>query len=359
MFQSCLSTIDETEVFQQCSSASCHLILRKTKGDFLIAEATAVSNTARGIHVPLTYGQRNKLKHGNQLWMLFMPKAGSSFVSFGMWEGLNKEFQSKGQARFSCTDKPLTSQIRSAGTDVAQFAPPRRLRTYEISQIVNDFRLATRNAIEAVIIPTFSLEIQVANVVYMSIDFDGVEIHGAEKVGIRLYPFADFLESAHSNPKALGLCMRSCGNVPQPHAILYYSQRTTKGGLLIAEATGVSDTAQGSKLKHGNQLWMLFMPKVGCSFVRFGMREGFQIEIFICSPFLVYTVLQPNGQAPISSTDKPLTPQANGVDVAQFTPPRRLRTDEIPQIVNDFRVAARNAIEAGNSFSKTKTFRWG
>ncbi|KAF2296968.1 hypothetical protein GH714_013785 [Hevea brasiliensis] len=34
-------------------------------------------------------------------------------------------------------------------------------------------------------------------------------------------------------------------NVPQPHAILYYSQRTTKGGLLIAEATGVSDTAQG------------------------------------------------------------------------------------------------------------------
>jgi len=28
--------------------------------------------------------------------------------------------------------------------------------------------------------------------------------------------------------------------------------------------------------------------------------------------------------------------------------PRRLRTDEIPHIVNDFRLAARNAIEAGN-----------
>ncbi|MFS7979251.1 putative 12-oxophytodienoate reductase [Helianthus anomalus] len=38
---------------------------------------------------------------------------------------------------------------------------------------------------------------------------------------------------------------RSFGNVPQPHATLYYAQRTTKGGLLIAEATGVSDTAQG------------------------------------------------------------------------------------------------------------------
>uniref|UniRef100_A0A2N9HVC1 NADH:flavin oxidoreductase/NADH oxidase N-terminal domain-containing protein n=1 Tax=Fagus sylvatica TaxID=28930 RepID=A0A2N9HVC1_FAGSY len=56
----------------------------------------------------------------------------------------------------------------------------------------------------------------------------------------------------------------------------------------------------------------------------------------------------PNGQAPISSTDKPLTPQirANGIDVADFTPPRRLRIEEIPQIVNDFRLAARNAIEA-------------
>jgi 12-oxophytodienoic acid reductase len=58
---------------------------------------------------------------------------------------------------------------------------------------------------------------------------------------------------------------------------------------------------------------------------------------------------QPNGQAPISSTDRPLKPQvrANGVDVATFTPPRRLETDEIPLVINDFRVAARNAIEAG------------
>ena len=38
---------------------------------------------------------------------------------------------------------------------------------------------------------------------------------------------------------------RSYNNVPQPHAAVYYSQRATKGGLLITEATGVSDTAQG------------------------------------------------------------------------------------------------------------------
>jgi 12-oxophytodienoic acid reductase len=39
--------------------------------------------------------------------------------------------------------------------------------------------------------------------------------------------------------------MRFHGDDPQPHVILYYSQRASKGGLLIAEATGVSETAQG------------------------------------------------------------------------------------------------------------------
>ncbi|KNA18664.1 hypothetical protein SOVF_068700 [Spinacia oleracea] len=38
---------------------------------------------------------------------------------------------------------------------------------------------------------------------------------------------------------------KSYGNIPQPHVILYYSQRATNGGLLIAEATGFSETAQG------------------------------------------------------------------------------------------------------------------
>ncbi|KAB1203526.1 putative 12-oxophytodienoate reductase 11 [Morella rubra] len=39
--------------------------------------------------------------------------------------------------------------------------------------------------------------------------------------------------------------LRSYNFVAQPHAVLYYSQRTTKGGFLIGEASGISDTAQG------------------------------------------------------------------------------------------------------------------
>ncbi|VAI84215.1 unnamed protein product [Triticum turgidum subsp. durum] len=53
----------------------------------------------------------------------------------------------------------------------------------------------------------------------------------------------------------------------------------------------------------------------------------------------------PDGQAPISSTDKQITPDAESGMV--YSKPRQLETDEIPLIVDDFRRAARNAIEAG------------
>jgi len=36
--------------------------------------------------------------------------------------------------------------------------------------------------------------------------------------------------------------------------------------------------------------------------------------------------------------------------VEEFSAPRRLREDEIPQIVSDFQLAARNCIEAGMPF---------
>ncbi|KAK9995040.1 hypothetical protein SO802_024743 [Lithocarpus litseifolius] len=140
--------------------------------------------------------------------------------------------------------------------------------------------------------------------------------------------------------------LKSYGNVPQPHAILYYSQRASKGGLLIAEATGVSDTAQGYPDTPG--IWTKEQVEAWKPIVDAVHAKG---GIFFCQIWHVgrvsIQVFQPNGQAPISSTDKPLTPQANGTDNLEFTPPRRLRIEEIPQIVNDFRLAARNAIEAG------------
>ncbi|XP_040367444.1 LOW QUALITY PROTEIN: 12-oxophytodienoate reductase 2 [Rosa chinensis] len=142
---------------------------------------------------------------------------------------------------------------------------------------------------------------------------------------------------------------RSYNNLPQPHAILYYSQRTTNGGLLIAEASGVSDTAQGFADMPG--LWSKEQVEAWKPIVDAVHAKG---GVFFCQIWHAGRVSNSGAfsnkwSAPISCTDKPLTPQvlSDGVDVAEFTPPRQLRTDEIPQIVNDFRLAALNAIEAG------------
>ena len=60
---------------------------------------------------------------------------------------------------------------------------------------------------------------------------------------------------------------------------------------------------------------------------------------------------QPNGQPPISCTDKPIQAKTHidGITEAAFPAPRRLTIHEITQVVNDFRKAARNAMEAGIS----------
>ncbi|CAH2072571.1 unnamed protein product [Thlaspi arvense] len=137
---------------------------------------------------------------------------------------------------------------------------------------------------------------------------------------------------------------RSYGYVPQPHAAIYYSQRASPGGLLITEATSVSDTAQGYKDAPG--IWTEEQVKAWKPIVDAVHAKG---GFIFCQIWHVGRVsnrsYQPNGQAPISCTDKPLTPPANVEDM--FTPPRRLSTEEIPTIVNHFRLAARNAMEAG------------
>ncbi|CAN6475582.1 unnamed protein product [Victoria cruziana] len=137
---------------------------------------------------------------------------------------------------------------------------------------------------------------------------------------------------------------RSYGNVPQPHAILYYSQRTTKGGLLISEATGISDTAQGYPDTPG--IWTKEQVEAWKPIVNAVHEKG---GIFFCQIWHVGRVsntgFQPNGQPPISSTDKP--PRSSPHDAIEFSPPRRLKSEELPEIVDHFRLAAMNAIEAG------------
>ncbi len=40
-------------------------------------------------------------------------------------------------------------------------------------------------------------------------------------------------------------CCRAIGTVPQPNMAVYYAQRASEGGLIISEATGVSERGYG------------------------------------------------------------------------------------------------------------------
>ncbi|KAM0014704.1 putative 12-oxophytodienoate reductase [Helianthus debilis subsp. tardiflorus] len=144
--------------------------------------------------------------------------------------------------------------------------------------------------------------------------------------------------------------LRSYNFTAQPHAILYYKQRTTKGGLLIGEASGISDTAQGLPSTPG--IWKKEHVEAWRPIVD-GVHENG--GIFFCqlwhSGRVSNTCFQPNGQSPISSTNKPIQNQqfigGSGDADSQYSPPHRLTIDEISNVINDFRTAARNAMDAG------------
>ncbi|KAL2554606.1 12-oxophytodienoate reductase 1 [Forsythia ovata] len=142
--------------------------------------------------------------------------------------------------------------------------------------------------------------------------------------------------------------VRSYNLTAQPHAILYYSQRTTEGGLLITEASGISETAQG--YPHTPGIWTKEQTEAWKPIVKAVHEKG---GIFFCQLWHAGRVsnysFQPNGDPPVSCTDKAIQIEhhIDSSGGAIFSPPRRLTVEEISQVVNDFRMAAKNAIEAG------------
>lgn len=137
------------------------------------------------------------------------------------------------------------------------------------------------------------------------------------------------------------------GNVPGPLTVEYYSQRASVG-LIIAEATQVSATAQGYPSTPG-----LHTPEqvAGWRKVTDAVHaKGGKIFVQLWhTGRMSHTAYQPGEQAPvapsaIAAKAKTFVPGQGMVDTSV---PRALETSEIPGIVNDFRTAARNAIEAG------------
>ncbi|KAL3691234.1 hypothetical protein R1sor_004885 [Riccia sorocarpa] len=142
---------------------------------------------------------------------------------------------------------------------------------------------------------------------------------------------------------------RSYGRVPQPHAILYYTQRTTPGGLLITEATGVSPSSDG--YPHTPGIYTEEQVAAWKPIVKAVHDKG---GIFFAQLWHVgrmsHTSYQPNGAPPPSSTNKRI--ERGGVTLTDgsfqpFSEPKAIETHEIPTYVQYFVHSAKQSIAAG------------
>ena len=144
---------------------------------------------------------------------------------------------------------------------------------------------------------------------------------------------------------------RSPGAIPNDLNVEYYRQRAT-AGLIITEATAITHQGQGYAdvpglySKEALDGWKRVTDAVHA--------EGGKIVVQMWHVGRIsHTALQPNGGKPVSSTNriaKAKTYLVNADGTGAFTDtsePRALEASEIPGIIEDYRKAARAAIDAG------------
>jgi N-ethylmaleimide reductase len=139
----------------------------------------------------------------------------------------------------------------------------------------------------------------------------------------------------------------SAGDVPNEMMAEYYAQRTTKGGLIVSEATPVSPYGYGyahapgihtqAQVEGWRKVIKAVHDKGGLIFLQL-WHVGRQS----------HSLLQPGGIDPVA----PSAIQAEGEAYAESGPvafgmPRALDIDEIPGVIEEFRKGAALALEAG------------
>ena len=136
------------------------------------------------------------------------------------------------------------------------------------------------------------------------------------------------------------------GLQPGELAVEYYRQRAS-AGLIIAEATQINAMGQGYLDTPGiySREQVAAWRRVTDAVHGAGGRIFLQLWHV---GRIAHSSLLPGGAAPVSSTDRrpnAMTFTASGfVEVSQ---PRALLDDEIPGLIEDYRNAARNAVDAG------------
>ncbi|KAK9723074.1 hypothetical protein K7432_002134 [Basidiobolus ranarum] len=132
--------------------------------------------------------------------------------------------------------------------------------------------------------------------------------------------------------------------VPQDIVSSYYEQRTSKGGLLITEGTLVSPEGGGyanipgiyssAQIEGWKKVTDRVHRKGGVIYLQLGYLGRAALSIFL-----------PNQQKPVSASAIAISGEVQpGV---AYETPRALEVEEIPNVVDSFKQAALNAIEAG------------
>jgi N-ethylmaleimide reductase len=137
---------------------------------------------------------------------------------------------------------------------------------------------------------------------------------------------------------------------PRPLNAQYYAQRATPGGLIIAEASPVMATGFGSPgvpgIYTGPQIegWREVVDAVHA--------KGGTIFLQLWHVGRVsHSSFQPGGVLPVAPSAVSIPPELRTMTadgkVVTYETPRALETNEIPGIVEAFKEAARNAMDAG------------
>eukprot|EP00270_Netrium_digitus_P011080 TRINITY_DN3501_c0_g1_i1.p1 TRINITY_DN3501_c0_g1~~TRINITY_DN3501_c0_g1_i1.p1 ORF type:complete len:389 (-),score=97.71 TRINITY_DN3501_c0_g1_i1:101-1237(-) len=142
---------------------------------------------------------------------------------------------------------------------------------------------------------------------------------------------------------------RAIGTIPHPSAVLYYTQRATKGGFMLTEGTCISQQGQGYPNVPGIHSeaqvegWKPIVKAVKdkgaiffCQLWHVGRASHYEYQLNGAAPVSVSSI-------PISSGDKVYT--SKGAE--DYPPPRALEISEIKEIVKDYVKAAENAKVAG------------
>ncbi|CAI5469801.1 unnamed protein product [Closterium sp. Yama58-4] len=143
---------------------------------------------------------------------------------------------------------------------------------------------------------------------------------------------------------------RALGTIPQPNAAIYYSQRAHKGGLMLTEGTCISPEAHGYPDTPG--IYTEAQIAAWKPVIKAVHDKGAR---FYCQLWHVgrasHQEYQPDGAAPMAPSAIPISSGEIKVYIstgpADYPTPRAMTAEEIKKVVEQFRVAARNAIDAG------------